>query len=188
MDPLLHPRRRNSQNNRLHQVNQLIYYAEEREDRKIGRKSDGHSFLKCTRYNSYRLLSVVANDQWRLLLALLDRFNNILKKNPHLVKKKVLFHQMGSHVPGIDGQIQQIPLRIASSSSIFARFSSLRLFPASKPEEMIRRKEIHHQRATHRRNRGLFEELDKSYYSNGLKKLENRWSKYIELKKDYVEK
>ncbi|KAG5336710.1 SETMR methyltransferase, partial [Acromyrmex heyeri] len=30
--------------------------------------------------------------------------------------------------------------------------------------------------------------LDKSYYSDSLKKLENRWIKYIELKEDYVEK
>ncbi|KAG5320457.1 SETMR methyltransferase, partial [Pseudoatta argentina] len=33
-----------------------------------------------------------------------------------------------------------------------------------------------------------FEELGKSYYSDGLKKLENRWIKCIELKADYVEK
>jgi len=30
--------------------------------------------------------------------------------------------------------------------------------------------------------------LDKSYYSNGLKKLENPWIKCIELKRDRVEK
>ena len=41
------------------------------------------------------------------------------KKHPHLAKKKVLFHQDNSHMPGTDGQI---PLRIASPSSIFARF------------------------------------------------------------------
>ncbi|XP_018060471.1 PREDICTED: histone-lysine N-methyltransferase SETMAR-like [Atta colombica] len=33
-----------------------------------------------------------------------------------------------------------------------------------------------------------FEELDKSYYSDGLKKLKNRWIKCIKLKGDYVEK
>ena len=92
--------------------------------------------------------------------ALLDHFNNILKKNrPHLAKKKVLFHQCpSSHVPGTDGQMQRIPLRIASPSNIFTRFSPLRLFPVSKSEEMIRRKEIYHQRAAQqfRRNRDLF--------------------------------
>ena len=58
-----------------------------------------------------------------------------------------------SHVPS--DQIQRIPLRIASPA-IFAKFSPLRLFSVFKPEEMVRRKEIHHQRAAHRRNRGLF--------------------------------
>jgi len=33
-----------------------------------------------------------------------------------------------------------------------------------------------------------FEGLNKSYYSDGFKKLENRWIKCIELKGDYVEK
>jgi len=61
----------------------------------------------------------------------------------------------GLHVPGTDGQIQRIPLRNASPSSIFARFNPLRLFLVSKSEEMVR-KEIHHQRAAHRRNRSLF--------------------------------
>jgi len=49
MDPLLHTRR----NNGLHKVN-----SEEGEDRKIGRKDNGYSFLRCTRHNSYRLSSV----------------------------------------------------------------------------------------------------------------------------------
>jgi len=33
-----------------------------------------------------------------------------------------------------------------------------------------------------------FERLDKSYYSDDLKKLKNHWIKYIELKGEYVEK
>jgi len=45
-----------------------------------------------------------------------------------------------------------IPLRIASPFSIF-RFSPLRLFLVSKSEEMVRRKEIHHQRRTHPKQR-----------------------------------
>ncbi|KAG5323056.1 SETMR methyltransferase, partial [Acromyrmex heyeri] len=55
---------------------------EEDEDREVGRKDDGHSFLGCQTING---------DYYA---ALLDRFNNILKKKrPHLAKKKVLFHQ-----------------------------------------------------------------------------------------------
>ena len=84
----------------------------------------------------------------------------------------------GSHVPGIDGQIQRIPLRIAFPSSIFVRFivapCEYSLFPNLK--KWFGGKRFTTQRAAHRRNRGLhlFERLNKSYYS-GLKKLENHW-------------
>ena len=33
-----------------------------------------------------------------------------------------------------------------------------------------------------------FAGLEKMYYTEGIKKLEKRWMKYIELKGDYVEK
>jgi len=74
--------------------------------------------------------------------ALLDRFNNILKKkHPHLAKKKVLFHQDNAQV-----HTCPVPMAkfrgIVSPFSIFARFSPLRLFPVSKSEEMVRRKEF----------------------------------------------
>jgi len=115
---------------------QKKWSIEEGEDLKVGKdngvwKDNGHSFLGCTRYNSYRLPSVETNDQWRLLRSFIG-FNNILKKKrPHflLAKKNVLFHQDNArvHVPSIDDQIQRIPLRTASPSSIFARFSLLRI-------------------------------------------------------------
>ena len=107
------------------------------------------------RGNSYWLPSVEANDQWWLLCNLIGLFQQYFKEktSPFGKKESALPSRQctDSHVPGTDGQIQ----RIASPSSIFARFSLLRLFPVSKPE-MVQRKEIHHQRAAHRRNRGLF--------------------------------
>lgn len=33
-----------------------------------------------------------------------------------------------------------------------------------------------------------FAEFDKSYFLDGLKQLEYRWHKYIELKENYIEK
>jgi len=131
---------------------------EEGEDRKIGRKGDGHSFLGCTRYNS-SIPSVEANNQW-WLHSIIGPFQQHFKEktSPFGEEESALPSRqyIGSSVPDTDDQIQWIPLRIVSSSSIFARFSLLRLFPVSKPEEMVQRKEIHYQRAAHRRNRGLF--------------------------------
>jgi len=114
-------------------------------------------FLECTRYNSYRLPSVEANDQWRLLRSLIELFQQHFKEktSPFDEEESVLPSRQCTGSYGIDGQIQRIPLRIASPSIIFARFNPLRLFPVSKPEEMVQRKEIHYQRA-HHRNRNLF--------------------------------
>ncbi|KYQ60730.1 hypothetical protein ALC60_00176 [Trachymyrmex zeteki] len=38
------------------------------------------------------------------------------------------------------------------------------------------------------RNSARFAEFQPSYFLDGLKKLEHRWTKYIELKGDYIEK
>ena len=35
---------------------------------------------------------------------------------------------------------------------------------------------------------GYFGEFGKSYYVEGIEKLENRWNRYIELKGEYIEK
>jgi len=67
--------RRNNQNNGFHWTS-----SEESEDHKIGLKDDNHSFLGCTRYNSYRLSSVEANDQWRLLHSLIGPFQQHFKE------------------------------------------------------------------------------------------------------------
>jgi len=93
-----------------------------------------------------------------------------------------------SHVLGTDGQIQQIPLRITFPSSIFTRFSLLRLFPVSKPEEMIRRKKIHHQRAAHRRNRNLFWRVGQIILFGRLEKVRESLNQCTELKGDVEKK
>ena len=89
-----HPRR--SQNNELHPVPKKVNH-------KVGRKGNSHSFLKCMRYYSYRLSSVEAYDQWRLLrsqLLLIGPFQQcfLKKKRSHLAKKKVFFHQDNAQV------------------------------------------------------------------------------------------
>jgi len=81
---------------------------EEDEDRKIGRKSNGHSFLGCMRYNSYRLFSVEANDQWRLLRSFIGPFQQHFKEktSPFDEEESALLSRQWIHIPGTDGQIQ----------------------------------------------------------------------------------
>ncbi|KAG5311087.1 SETMR methyltransferase, partial [Acromyrmex insinuator] len=128
---------------------------------------------------------VIATDYYA---ALLDRFNNILKKN---AKKKVLFHQDNARVHTYPAPIAkfnefryELLLHLAYSPDLtpcdYFRFPNLKKWFGGKRfttrEQLIVETEAY------------FEESDKSYYSDGLKKLKNRWIKCIELKGNYVEK
>ena len=137
--------------------------------------------------DSYQLSSVEANDQWRLLRSLIGPFQQYFKEktSPFDEEESALpSRQCSSHVSSTNGQIQRILLRIVSPSSIFARFSLLRLFPVSKPEEWFEGKRFITREQLIAETEAYFEGLDKSYYSDDLKKLENHWIKYIELKED----
>jgi len=118
-------------------------------------------------------------------VALLDHFNNILKKKRlHLAKKKVLFHQDNARVhtcPAPMAKFNELfPHPAYSTPCDYFLFPNLKKWFGGKRfttrEQLIAETEAY------------FEGLDKSYYSDGLKKLENRWIKCIELKGDYVEK
>ena len=137
MDPLLHTRDEGT----VKTMNFTGWISsEEDEDHEIGWKGDGHSFLGCMRYNSYRLSSVEANDQWWLLylISIIPyRFNILKKKRSHLAKKKVFFHQDNARVHTCLGH--RWPNSTNSATNCFpiqhisARFSPLRPFPVSKP-------------------------------------------------------
>jgi len=65
--------------------------SEEDKDVKIGQK-DGHNFLGCMRYNSYRLLSIKVNDQWRLLRSLIGLFQQHFKEKTFPFGYELLLH------------------------------------------------------------------------------------------------
>jgi len=114
-------------------------------------------FLGCTQYNSYRLPSVEYTINGDYYAALLDRFNNILKKKHlYLAKKKMLFHQYNARV-------HMCPIPMAKFNEF--RYELL-LHPAYSPESPatiscfqtwrngLEEREFHQK--AHRRNRGLF--------------------------------
>jgi len=121
--------------------------------------------------------------------ALLDRFNNILKKKRfYLAKKKVLFHQDNA--------------RIHTCSAPMAKFNEFHYevlpHPAYSPDLALYdyflfpnlKKWFGEKRFTTREQliaEKAFEGFT-NHYSDDLKKLKNHWIKYIELKGDYVEK
>jgi len=81
--------------------------------------------------------------------ALLDCFNNILKKKrPHLVKKKVLFYQDNARIhtcPARMAKFNEFRYELLPHLAYSPDLIPCNYFPFSKKtEEMVRRKEVHH--------------------------------------------
>jgi hypothetical protein len=115
---------------------------------------------------------------------LLNRFNNDLKK---LAKKKFLFHQDNARVQiclvSMAKCHELLPYLLYSSDlalNDYFLFLNLKKWLGGKRfdsnDEIISQ------------TNNYFEDLDKSYFLERIKTLEKRWTKCIELKRDYVEK
>lgn len=123
---------------------------------------------------------------------LLGRFNaDLKKKRPHLAKKKVLFHHDNApaHTSAVaTAKLVELhyellphpPYSPDLAPCDFFLFPNLKRSLAGKKygsnEEVIAAAEEY------------FAGQQKSYYTEGLKKLQHRWEKCIELKGDYIEK
>ncbi|CAK9816389.1 Mariner Mos1 transposase [Anthophora quadrimaculata] len=124
--------------------------------------------------------------------SLLDLLNNKIKeKRPHLMKKKVLFHHDNApaHTSAIVAKkllelgyqiLPHPPYSPDLAPSDYYLFPNMKKWLAGKKflsnEEVIAETNYY------------FADLDKSYYMEGIAKLEHRWTKCIELEGDYVEK
>jgi len=125
---------------------------------------------------------------------LLGRFDaELMRKRPHLMKKKVLFH-LTTH------QLTPHSSAFATATLVELRYELLPhppyspdlapcdffLFPNMK--KWLGGKRFTSNEEVIDQTEAYFEEFNKSYFLDGLKKLEHRWTKCIELRGDYVEK
>ena len=87
-----------------------------------------------------------------------------------------------------DDQNYGIKIRIITTSTVFTGFGPQWHFFISKLEKMSRRTTVKSNKEVIAQADAYFEDLPKSYFLDGLKKLEKRLEKCIELKGNYVEK
>lgn len=107
-----------------------------------------------------------------------------------MAETEVLFHQENGKDPYVHsryGEIKWFEVRTITTPALFYGLNPQRLLLVSKSEDMARRKETSNDETICQTN-AYFEGLDKSYYLEGTKKLENCLTKYMELKEGYAEK
>ncbi|GBP84565.1 Histone-lysine N-methyltransferase SETMAR [Eumeta japonica] len=117
---------------------------------------------------------------------LLDRFDvDLNQKRPHLAKKKVLFHQDNARVHTClvpMAKIHELRYELLPHPAYSPDLApcDYYLFPNLKKWLGGKRFESNEEVITE--TNAYFESLEKIYYLEGIKKLEKRWTKCIELK------
>lgn len=123
--------------------------------------------------------------------ALLDRLSSeIKKKRPHLAKKKVLFHHDNapSHSSFIaQKKLQELRFEILPHPPYSPDLAPCDFFLFPNFKRWLTGKRFSSNIELECETKAYFEGFPESYFLNGLKKLENRYSKCIELQGNYVE-
>jgi histone-lysine N-methyltransferase SETMAR len=124
--------------------------------------------------------------------ALLDRFDSDLKeKRPHLVKKKILFHHDNAlaHSSGIvAAKLHELRYELLPHPPYSPDLAPCDYFLFPNLKKSLAGKKFRSNGEVIAATEAYFADLPKSYFLDGIKKLEYRWTKCIELKGDYVEK
>ena len=123
---------------------------------------------------------------------LLDRFDAELKrKRPHLAKKKVLFHHDNApaHSSAIAiAKLVELRYELLSHPPYSPDLAPCDFYLFPNMKKWLGGKRFTTNEEVIAETEAYFAEFDKSYFLNGIKMLEYRWAKCIELKGDYVEK
>ena len=124
--------------------------------------------------------------------ALLDKFDAALKeKRPRLQRKKILFHH--DNAPAHSCRLATVKLdelryELLPHPPYSPDLAPCDFFLFPNLKKWLGGRRFTSNEEVIAETNAYFAEFDKSYYLEGLKKLENRWARCIELKGDYVEK
>lgn len=123
---------------------------------------------------------------------LLEKFNaEVVKKRPHLAKKKILFHHDNApaHSSAVaTAKLVELRYEILPHPPYSPDLAPCEFFLFPNMKKWLGGKRFSSNEEVIAETEAYFSEFDKKYFLEGLQKLEHRWMKCIELKGDYVEK
>ena len=166
--------------------------SEEGKDGPIGRKGDGHRFLGFTRCDLHRLPGEGQNDHRILLCRIIGPvWRRIAEKRPHSSKKKVLFHHDNApaHTSAVaTAKLFELGYELLPHQPYSPDLAPCDFFLLQNLKKSLAGQKFESNDEVIAATEAYFADLQKTYFSDGLKKLEHHWVKCIELKGDYVEK
>jgi len=164
--------------------------SSEGKDHKIGRKG-GYNFLGCTRYNSYRLLSNEANDQWQLLCSLIGF-------QQHFKEKTSLFGEEESALPSRQwvhlcaapiAKYNEFRYELLPHPTYSSNLAPCDYFLFPNLKKWFRGKRFIIREQFIAETKAYFEELVQIILFERLEKVEESyWIKCVKSKGDYIEK
>ena len=123
---------------------------------------------------------------------LLDRLDAAVKRNrPGLARKKVLFHQDNApaHTSAIAmAKIHELGYELLPHPPYSPDLAPCDYYLFPNMKKWLGGKRFTSNEEVEWETEAYFGGFDAEYFSDGIKKLEHRWAKCIELKGDYVEK
>lgn len=123
---------------------------------------------------------------------LLDRFNDAVKeKRPHLAKKKILFHQDNARVHTCViamAKFHELGYQLLPHPPYSPDLAPSDYFLFPNMKKWLGGKRFGSNDDVIAETNAYFEGLERTYFLDGIQKIEKRWTKCIELKGDYVEK
>jgi len=114
-----------------------------------------------------------------------------MRKRPHLAKKKVLFHHDNApaHSSSIaTAKLVELHYELLPHPPYSPDLAPCDFFLFPNIKKWLGGKRFTSNEEVIDQTEAYVEEFDKSYFLDGLKNLEHRWTKCIELRGDYVEK
>ena len=123
---------------------------------------------------------------------LLDRFDaELKKKRPHLAKKKVLFHHDNApaHTSAVaTAKLVELRYELLPHPPYSPDLAPCDFFLFPNLKKSLAGRKFASNEEVMAATEAYFDDLEQTYFTEGLKKLENRWAKCIDLFGDYVEK
>jgi len=110
---------------------------------------------------------------------------------PHLAKKKVLFHHDNApaHTSALaKAKLVELGYKLLPHLPYSPDFAPCDFFLFPNLKKSLAGQKFASNENVVAATEAYFADLEKSYFSDGLKKLEHRWVKCFKLKGDYVEK